>query len=84
MACGQQQAPEAVSNDTSSKTATTQIAAIEISNPSEFARTQQPLYLSYHDLGLTAEQANALVARVNNSLVPAQHIDRSGDGAART
>ncbi|MDP5131131.1 MAG: glycoside hydrolase family 88 protein [Paraglaciecola sp.] len=79
-ACSPQQPPEAASHQSVSQATATQIATIEIANPSEFVRTQQPLYLSYHDLGLTAEQAKTLVARVNNNLVPSQHIDRSGDG----
>ncbi|GHG73846.1 hypothetical protein GCM10010919_27060 [Alishewanella longhuensis] len=83
-ACGQQQAPETVSSPNASPTITAAVATIEIANPSEFARPQQPLYFSYQDLGLTAEQATALVARVNSKLVPSQHIDRSGDGNADT
>jgi len=83
-ACGQPQAPEAVSQQSAHQATATQLATIDIANPSEFVRTQQPLYFSYHDLGLTAEQASALVARVNNTLIPSQHIDRSGDGNVDT
>lgn len=84
LACGQPQPPKASNQMDANQTKITQVATIEVSNPSEFARTQQPLFFSYHDLGLTAVQAQNLVVRVNNSLVPSQHIDRNGDGDTDT
>lgn len=86
-ACGQPANPPAA-NQTSAKpsTVTTMPAVAEllIANPSDFVRSQQPVYLSYYDLGLTAEQAQDLVARRAGQLVPLQHLDRSGDGTRDT
>ncbi|MDX3772979.1 glycoside hydrolase family 88 protein [Chromatiaceae bacterium AAb-1] len=60
------------------------IAALNINNPSDFVRTQQTILLPFSDLGVTAEQATALVATVNNQLVPSQLIDHNADGQADT
>lgn len=56
------------------------IATLEISNPSDFARQQQNLFLPFSDLGITASQATHLVARSNGKLIPSQLIDHNGDG----
>ena len=66
-------APTAVSSDRN-------IASLSVSNPSTFARNEQTLLLPFNDLGVTPDQANALVALQGNNTVPSQLIDHSGDG----
>ncbi|GAB2920563.1 DUF4861 family protein [Rheinheimera gaetbuli] len=56
------------------------IANLSVSNPSTFTRNEQTLLLPFSDLGVTADQANALVAVEGNNTVPSQLIDHNGDG----
>lgn len=84
LACGQQQTTEQHVDDQHQLPQSQHVASVEIANPSEFARAQQPIFLSYYDLGLTPEQATALVAKEQNQLLPSQHIDRDGDGQTDT
>ncbi|MGP9801859.1 glycoside hydrolase family 88 protein [Rheinheimera sp. NSM] len=65
-------APTAVSSN---------IASLSVSNPSTFARKEQILLLPFSDLGVTADQAQALVAVSGNNTVASQLIDHSGDGS---
>lgn len=57
------------------------IANLSVSNPSAFARNEQTLLLPFSDLGVTADQANALVAVDGNNTVASQLIDHNSDGA---
>lgn len=57
------------------------IANLSVSNPSTFARNEQTLLLPFSDLGVTADQANALVAVGGNNTLASQLIDHSGDGS---
>ncbi|MEH8016822.1 glycoside hydrolase family 88 protein [Rheinheimera muenzenbergensis] len=63
---------------------TNQIANLSVSNPSNFARHQQTLLLPFSDLGVSAEQAQALVALAGDTAVASQLIDHSGDGTKDT
>ena len=60
-----------------------EVATLELSNPSAFARSQSPLYLSYYDLGVEPStlQGRALQLRASERTLPVQAIDRDGDGA---
>ncbi|MDP4536816.1 glycoside hydrolase family 88 protein [Alkalimonas collagenimarina] len=60
------------------------IASLEVHNPSEFARPDQPLLVPFADLGLTTAEATALVAKRQGQLIPSQLIDHSGDGEKDT
>ncbi|MCS4307071.1 rhamnogalacturonyl hydrolase YesR [Rheinheimera pacifica] len=67
-------APQPVSSNDSS------IANLSVSNPSTFERKEQNLLLPFTDLGVTASQAQALVALEGGTTVPSQLIDHNGDG----
>lgn len=67
-------APQSVSSNDSS------IANLSVSNPSTFERKEQNLLLPFSDLGVTASQAQALVALEGGNVVPSQLIDHNGDG----
>jgi rhamnogalacturonyl hydrolase YesR len=58
------------------------IAEVELQNPSEFARAESPVYFSYYDLGLAADdpRLKALAPMVLGNLVPNQSIDVDGNG----
>ncbi len=64
----------------------TTIATIEATNPSNFAREQEPLYFSFYDLGLTADDAKIkhLVAQQNGKILPSQLIDTDMDSKPDT
>jgi len=57
------------------------IATVKATNPSNFARTQEPLYFSFYDLGLAADDAKAkyLVAQQAGKILPSQVIDTDND-----
>ncbi len=57
------------------------IATIEVSNPSNFTREQEPIYISLYDFGLTLNDAKIkyLVARENGKVLPSQVIDTDND-----
>lgn len=57
------------------------IAKLSVSNPSTFARNEQTLLLPFSDLGVTPDQANALVVLQGDNTLASQLIDHSGDGA---
>lgn len=58
------------------------VATLEASNPSDFARPDSALYLSYSELGLSAgdHDAKALTAKSGDTLLPSQAVDWDGDG----
>jgi len=64
----------------------TNIAVIEATNPSNFERTQEPLFFSFYALGLTADDARIkfLVAEENGRKITSQIIDTDNDGKADT
>lgn len=55
---------------------------MDLSNPSNFERRQEPFFLSYDDLGLGGDDVRAkeLAVLRGDALVPSQAIDRDGDG----
>lgn len=55
------------------------IARIELSNPSGFARPDEPIFLEFEPLGLAAGDP-ALTARTASKKLPVQLVDRDGDG----
>lgn len=59
------------------------VAEVEIENPSDFARADAPIYLSYYDLGLAPSDPRLgdLSAVVRGASVPMQHVDEDADGA---
>ncbi len=73
------------SNSTISTIAQT-VATIEVSNPSTFAREQEPLYFTFYNLGLRAndERTKHLVAQENGQVLPSQIIDTDNDNAPDT
>ena len=58
------------------------IANIQVKNPSLFVRKQQPIYLSYYDLGLstTDKNLNQLQVMQQDQLISSQAIDRDHNG----
>jgi rhamnogalacturonyl hydrolase YesR len=58
------------------------VATLELSNPSEFARPDSAIYLSYYDLGLGLgdHDTTALAARSRETWLAAQAADWDGDG----
>jgi unsaturated rhamnogalacturonyl hydrolase len=58
------------------------VAQVELANPSDFARHQQPYYLSFYDLGVQADSGEAedLAVKLKGDYIPSQIIDRDGDG----
>ncbi len=64
----------------------TQIASVIVTNPSTFDRSQQPVYLSFYDLGLTGTESNLANLSVftnddNKRSVISQLIDKDHDGS---
>ncbi|WP_346838667.1 glycoside hydrolase family 88 protein [Microbulbifer sp. SAOS-129_SWC] len=82
-ACSDGSEPAAVSKQQPvaqpQKTAVADIAQLELSNPSDFARRDEPVYLSYRELGVAATP-NLAVWR-GDSRLPVQVIDRDADGS---
>ncbi|MBV1908058.1 MAG: glycoside hydrolase family 88 protein [Kangiellaceae bacterium] len=82
--CGETSGPasELDSFDKKAATKSTQIAQVELTNPSVFARNDQPVYISYYDLGISKnnQQAIELFVSVNSNLIPSQDIDTDYDG----
>jgi len=59
----------------------TDIATIEIANPSMFARAKEPITLSYADLGVASQRELADISvAVGNTKLAYQHIDSDYDG----
>ncbi|UTF59479.1 glycoside hydrolase family 88 protein [Gilvimarinus sp. DA14] len=56
------------------------IASIVLSNPSEFARSDEPYFISYNELGVSGSSAATLGFVVDGEAIPSQAIDRDGDG----
>ena len=62
------------------------IANIEIINPVNYVREQEPLYFSFYDLGLALddEKTKHLVAQEDGKILPSQIIDTDNDGKPDT
>ena len=62
--------------------ATEIVAEVELANPSEFAREKTPVYLSYYELGLAADDARAtsLAVKAGETALASQANDSDGDG----
>jgi rhamnogalacturonyl hydrolase YesR len=54
------------------------VATVELANPSNFARNDEPLYLSFYDLGLTGPLELSFV--VDGEYLPTQKVDSDGNG----
>lgn len=54
------------------------VAKVELANPSNFARQDEPVYLSFYDLGFALPQA--LMFFSDGNPVPTQTVDSDGDG----
>lgn len=59
------------------------LARAQVSNPSDFARPQEPLFFPLEDIGLAADdpRIEQLGAKAEDSYLPSQPVDRDGDGA---
>lgn len=66
--------------------ATYNIASVEATNPSDFARTQEPLYFSFYNLGLALDddKTKHLVAQQDGKILPSQIIDTDDDSKPDT
>ena len=56
------------------------VAGVEIQNPSNFARSKQTVYLSYHDLGLAEDAIPLLQVVTQGNSIASQNIDNDFDG----
>ena len=57
------------------------IATLELSNPSQFARVDESVLLSLGELGIAAPADVALAVTEGSSVLPSHLIDTDGDGA---
>ena len=73
--------PQSADKTATAASSTEHIANLSVSNPSTFARNEQTILLPFNDLGVSAEQATALVALAGDTTVASQLIDHSGDGS---
>ncbi len=57
------------------------IATVDVTNPNNFMREQEPLQFSFYDLGLAVddEKTKYLVAQENGKILPSQLIDTNND-----
>ncbi|WP_411020111.1 DUF4861 family protein, partial [Salmonella sp. ZJJH21_0028] len=54
------------------------VAKVDIVNPSSFKRPDEPIYLSYYDLGLS--KTAALTVKTAQHVLPSQAVDINSDG----
>jgi rhamnogalacturonyl hydrolase YesR len=68
------------------KQAASAIAEIEVTNPTNNVREQEPLHFSFYDLGLAIddEKAKYLIAQENGNILPSQLIDTNNDSQPDT
>ncbi|MGL1956872.1 MAG: glycoside hydrolase family 88 protein [Colwellia sp.] len=83
--CGEQSttSPQIVDKSpiTSLSSENAEIAQLEVVNPSTFARNDEPIYVSYYDLGLLETTAkNNIQVSYHDNFLPMQHIDKNYDG----
>lgn len=81
-ACGEAPREKAQDQGGVSDTARNQpwVAKLELDNPSDFARLDEPVYLSFRELGLEGAYSQPLGVWLGEQRIPAERIDRSGDG----
>ncbi|MGL6159718.1 glycoside hydrolase family 88 protein [Microbulbifer sp.] len=65
----------------SKSTESESIARLQLANPSAFPRLDEPVYLSFRELGLGEDYAEPLAVRGEGQL-PVQRVDRDADGSA--
>ena len=67
---------------TSSAVTSSVLASADITNPSDFARKQEPLYFSLYDIGIAADsdQVKHLLAKDGDTRLATQVIDKDADG----
>src|SRR5690606_26548336 len=67
-------------NSTESKTIADEswIASVELANPSNFQRVDEPVYLSFNNIGI--ESGENLVFIAGNKVLPTETVDVDGDG----
>lgn len=79
-------APAATTVQPASSTAASSqvVANIQVSNPSDFERKQEPLYFSFYDLGVDPGKlpTDDLLAKTRGRVLPSQLIDKDADGAS--
>ncbi|SFC40185.1 Rhamnogalacturonyl hydrolase YesR [Microbulbifer thermotolerans] len=56
------------------------IARLQLSNPSDFPRLDEAVYLSFRELGLADNYAHPLAVK-GKTLLPVQRVDRDADGS---
>ena len=58
------------------------VAELELKNPSEFARSKDPVYVAYYDLGVKADdpQTKLLAVKSGETVIPSQAVDENSDG----
>ncbi|WP_323845743.1 glycoside hydrolase family 88 protein [Microbulbifer magnicolonia] len=82
--CGE--SPEAAKTDSPKNgagapaSASSEVARLELHNSSSFARLDEAVYLSYHELGLPADFEPALAVWKQSTALPVQAIDKDADG----
>ncbi|KXI29065.1 glycoside hydrolase family 88 protein [Paraglaciecola hydrolytica] len=77
--CGQAKDPRLEDNAKSNPDKTV-VAQLELSNPSQFSRLQQAVYVSYYDLGLAQDAIPQLEVVAQGKTIPSQNIDNDFDG----
>ncbi|MBD1389005.1 glycoside hydrolase family 88 protein [Neiella sp. HB171785] len=78
-ACGNpQQADNAPASIDTVETKAVAVATIEVSNPSSFARSDEPIYISYHDLAVSSD--TALQVTAGEQVIASQPVDYNLDG----
>jgi rhamnogalacturonyl hydrolase YesR len=81
MACGDESKPTNT-DDIENKKTEQFIANLHVKNPSSFVRQQQPIYVSFYDLGLSAADENLAQLQVSQqeNLISSQAIDIDHNG----
>jgi unsaturated rhamnogalacturonyl hydrolase len=68
----------------SDKIVESHVGKVNVTNPSTFERLQQPVYLSFYDLGLTGTEPNlkqlAVINNADKQLINSQIIDKDFNG----
>lgn len=58
------------------------VASLQVANANNFPLVQEPLSVSFYDLGINAEQAKALRVLTGDKVIASQLIDTNADGSA--
>ncbi|SHF72052.1 Rhamnogalacturonyl hydrolase YesR [Microbulbifer donghaiensis] len=84
LACGEKTAPTAESGAPQAVSAPVEsdfIATLELSNPSDFPRLDEAVYLSYYELGLERNFSVPIAIWNQAQQIPVQAIDKDADGS---